>query len=87
MVRACGVAVCGADDTRGVGRELAWRLGHGARGGGGLTSDVLAALYLPYGQAEQPEVQPESQEEYDLYAELQLSQPASQPELQPSSQL
>ena len=59
-----------------------------ARGrGGGLTSDVLAALYLPYGQAEQPEVQPESQEEYDLYAELQLSQPASQPELQPSSQL
>jgi hypothetical protein len=55
----CG-CVCGADDTRGVGRGLAWRLGHGARGV--LTSDVLAALYWPYGQAEQPEVQPESQE-------------------------
>ena len=39
--------------------------------GGGLTSDVLAVLYLPYGQAEQPEVQPESQSRYVLYAWLQ----------------
>jgi len=83
MVRACGVAVCGPDDTRGVGRELAWRLGHGVEGG--LTSDVLAALYWPYGQGEQPLVQLESQESRRRVS--QVSQPPSQLEVQPPSQL
>ena len=83
MVRACGVAVCGPDDTGGVARELAWRLGHGAEGG--LTSDMLAALCWPYGQGEQPLEQLESQESRIRVS--QVSQPPSQLEVQPLSQL
>ena len=41
---------------------VSWLGGSATRREGGATSDVLAALYWPYGQAEQPEVQPESQE-------------------------
>ena len=38
----------------------------------GATSDVLAALYLPEGQPEQPVLQPESHEVYASQLESQL---------------
>ena len=81
-MHACGVAVCGVRMTHAV-LGVAVRPRHRAREG--LTSDVLAALYVPDGQAEQPEVQPESQEESN--GELQVSQPALQPASQRESQL
>ena len=61
------VAVCAGARCSLVGRFGAARPRQTARGG--QTSDVLAALIVPDGQEEQPEVQP-------------ASQPASQPELQ-----
>ena len=47
-----------------LGLYVGW-FGGSATERGSLTSDMLAALYLPDGQAEQPEVQPESQEPYE----------------------
>ena len=43
-----------------LGLYVGW-FGGSATERGSLTSDMLAALYLPDGQAEQPEVQPASQ--------------------------
>ena len=59
---------CGCGGTV-LGRRLVWRLGHGACG---ATSDVLAALYLPEGQAEQPVLQLESHEANVSQLESQL---------------
>ena len=52
-------SLCGAGAAERYARACwaVWRLGHGAR----ATSDVLAALYLPEEQAEQPVLQLESQ--------------------------
>ena len=69
-----GAKACGAG-------AAARRSGVGWSGGSatvhGATSDVLAARYLPEGQAEQPELQLESHEDATSQPE---SQPTSQPE-------
>ena len=58
---------CGCGGTV-LGHGLIWRLSATERG---ATSDVLAALYLPEGQAEQPVLQLESQLELQLESQLE----------------
>ena len=79
----CGCGRAAARYTRAC--WAVWRLGHGAR----ATSDVLAALYLPEGQAEQSVLQLESHAANVSQPESQLEsheerrglplQPVSQP--------
>jgi hypothetical protein len=81
MARGGATAGGAAAARHGARAWAAWRLGQGTR----ATSDVLAALYVPAAQAEQPEVQPVVQDECPAgwVAEWSHSQLEPQDENQP----
>ena len=72
---------CGCGGTV-LGHGLIWRLSATERG---ATSDVLAALYWPEGQAEQPVLQLESHEANASQLESQLEPQISSKETSSSS--